>query len=80
LNWKRGNVGDMSQDIVTYNFGSGPDEGTTNVYIMDVIGGHCGGSPDWNWQDQTGATRAANSIGRWTLQPYLRAGLPADPR
>jgi hypothetical protein len=80
LNWKRGNRGDMSQDIVTYNFGSGPDEDTTNVYIVDVISGHCGGSPDWNWQDVTQATRDGGGIGRWTLQPYLRAGLPAEPR
>jgi hypothetical protein len=79
LNWKRGNFGDMSQDVVAYNYGSGADEGTTDVYIIDVIGGHCGGNPDWNWQDQTGATRDAGSIGRWTLHPYLRF-LPPDAR
>jgi hypothetical protein len=80
LNWKRGNRGDMSQDIVTYNYGSNPDEDTTDVYIIDAIGGHCGGGPDWAWFDQTGATRNGGGIGRWTLQPYLRAGFPADPR
>ncbi|MBA3269000.1 MAG: hypothetical protein H0T71_00700 [Acidobacteria bacterium] len=80
LNWKRGNRGDLSQDIVTYNFGSGPDEDTTNVYITDMIGGHCGSSPTWNWEDVTVKTREGGGIGRWTLQPYLRAGLPADPR
>jgi hypothetical protein len=80
LNWKRGNRGDMSQDIVTYNYGSNPDEDTTDVYIVDAIGGHCGGGPDWAWFDQTGATRNGGGIGRWTLQPYLRAGFPADPR
>lgn len=74
LNWKRGNFGDLSQDIVTYNFGSEPDEGTRNVYIIDIIGGHCGPSPSWNWQDQTGATVAAGSIGVWTLLPYIDAG------
>ncbi|HXG90167.1 MAG TPA: hypothetical protein VNJ02_17705 [Vicinamibacterales bacterium] len=73
LNWKRGNVGDLSQDIVTYNYGSGADEGTTDVYIIDTIGNHCGsGAASPNWQDQTGATRAGGGIGRWTLQPYLR--------
>ncbi|MGE3276098.1 MAG: fibronectin type III domain-containing protein [Vicinamibacterales bacterium] len=80
LNWKRGNVGDMSQDVVTYNFGSSADEGTTNVYIIDTIGGHCGNSPSWNWQDQTQATRNGGTIGRWTLLPYVSAGFPPDQK
>ena len=71
LNWKRGRIGDLSEDVVTYNFGAGPDENSTNVYIIDVIGGHCGGNPGPNWQDQTQATRNAGTIGRWTLQPLL---------
>ena len=70
LNWKRGNVGDLSQDIVTYHYGVGEaSEGSTQVYIIDVVGGHCGNSPYANWQDQTQATRNAGTIGRWTLQP-----------
>jgi hypothetical protein len=80
LNWKRGNRGDLSQDIVNYNYGAGPDEDTTNVYIFDIIGGHCGARAYPTWIDQTAATRNAGTIGRWTLQPYLRAGFPADPR
>jgi hypothetical protein len=74
LNWKRGRVGDMSEDVVTYNFSADPDEGTTNVYIIDVIGSHCGGNPQPAWIDNTEATRQAGTIGRWTLQPYLAAG------
>jgi hypothetical protein len=74
LNWKRGNVGDMSQDVVTYNFSADPDEGTINVYIIDVIGSHCGSNPEAAWIDNTEATRRAGTIGRWTLQPYLAAG------
>ncbi|MDH4063239.1 MAG: fibronectin type III domain-containing protein, partial [Acidobacteriota bacterium] len=74
LNWKRGNVGDMSQDIVNYNFSADADEGTTNVYIIDVIGGHCGGNPQPAWIDVTEATRNGGTIGRWTLQPYIAAG------
>ena len=74
LNWKRGNAGDMSQDVVDYNFAAGPHEGTTNVYIVDVIGGHCGGNPTPTWIDNTEATRRGGTIGRWTLQPYLAAG------
>jgi hypothetical protein len=80
LNWKRGNRGDMSQDVINYNFGPGSDEDTTNVYIIDVIGGHCGNNPGPNWADVTQATRDGGTIGRWTLQPYLRAGFPADSR
>jgi hypothetical protein len=71
LNWKRGVFGDMSQDVVTYNFASGADEGTTNVHIIDVISSHCGSNPGPAWQDVTGATRAAGTIGRWTLLPVL---------
>ena len=67
---------DLSQDIVNYNYGSESDEGTRNVYIIDIIGGHCGNSPSANWQDQTGATAAAGTIGIWTLMPYLAAGYP----
>jgi hypothetical protein len=74
LNWKRGNVGDLSDDVVDYNFGSGADDGTTDVYIVDVIGGHCGSNPSPAWIDNTEATRRAGTIGRWTLQPYLAAG------
>jgi hypothetical protein len=76
LNWKRGLVGDLSTDIVNYNYGPDSDEGTRNVYIIDVIGGHCGPSPSWAWIDQTQATRSAGTVGIWTLQPYLAAGYP----
>lgn len=68
LNWKRGRVGDMSQDIVTYNWGSEADEGTRNIYVVDVIAGHCG-SPSDAWIDVTGPADAI-----WTLQPYTAAG------
>ena len=44
-NGKRGNASDPSHDVVDYNWGSDRDEGTTNVYIVDIIGGHCGPSP-----------------------------------
>ena len=71
FNWKRGNIGDLSQDVVTYNFGSGSDESTTDVYIIDVIAGHCGGNPGPNWHDVTEDTRRGGTIGRWTLRPLL---------
>lgn len=65
-NWKRGNVGDPSLDVVAYNWGNNADEGTTEVYIIDIIVGHCSSAPAATWIDQTGATAAAGSIGRWT--------------
>ena len=65
-NGKRGNTSDPSHDVVDYNYGGQPDEGTTDVYIVDVISGHCGGNPGPAWIDQTEATRNAGAIGRWT--------------
>ena len=65
-NGKRGNIDDPSHDVVAYNYSSDPDQGTTQVYIIDVIGGHCGGNPQPAWIDQTAATAAAGTIGRWT--------------
>jgi len=75
LNWKRGNRGDMSQDIITYNYGSESDEDTTQVYIVDIMFGHCG-NPSPGWIDQTEVTRQNGTIGRWTLLPYLDRGYP----
>jgi hypothetical protein len=71
LNWKRAVVGDMSQDIITYNYGSDPDEGTFWVHAVDVIGGHCGPSPGPAWID---VTVLYSTGARWTLVPYLDAG------
>jgi hypothetical protein len=71
LNWKRANVGDMSQDIVTFNWSSDPDEGTLNTRVYDVIAGHCGSNPGPNFDEKTilGSTGA-----KWTLLPYIQAG------
>ena len=65
-NGKRGNPGDPSHDIVDYNWGPGSDEGSTNVYVVDIIVGHCGSNPGGAWIDQTQATANAGTIGRWT--------------
>ncbi|MBI5517256.1 MAG: hypothetical protein HY909_26010 [Deltaproteobacteria bacterium] len=68
LNWKRGVVGDLSQDVVDYYRGAGaPTEGGTDVHIVDIIGGHCGDAPSPAWIDVTEATRLGGTIGRWTL-------------
>lgn len=64
-NGKRGNAGDPSHDVVTYHYGAGASLNSTEVYIIDVIGGHCGSNPVPAWIDVTGATAAGGSIGRW---------------
>lgn len=73
LNWKRGRTGDLSQDVVTYNWGSLADEGTRQIYVLDVIVGHCGSNPGGAWINQTGVGGADAA---WTLQPYTQAGFP----
>ena len=66
-NWKRGNIGDMSQDVVDYYDGAGdPQEDSSEVFIIDVIGGHCGDNPQPAWTDVTQATADGGTIGRWT--------------
>jgi hypothetical protein len=65
-NWKRGQAGNPSLDVVDYHYGSGPSEGSTSVYIIDIIGGHCGRSPGPSWHDVTQVTRDGGGIGRWT--------------
>jgi hypothetical protein len=49
-NCKRGNCPDLSQDVVAYHAGAGPEvNGALETYTVDVIGGHCGGSPAAWW-------------------------------
>jgi hypothetical protein len=64
-NGKRGNPNDPSQDVVTYNYGSGADQGSTQVYIIDVVGGHCGSNPSPAWNDVTQVTRNQGTTGIW---------------
>jgi hypothetical protein len=65
-NWKRGNIGDPSHDVVDYHHGPGPSEGSIAVYIIDVIGGHCGSNPTAAWGDVTDVTYSNGAVGRWT--------------
>ena len=70
-NCKRGNCDDLSQDVVAYYRGRGNPNNSTDVAIIDIIGGHCGGNPQPAWIDQTQATQQAGTIGRWK---YPRLG------
>lgn len=72
-NGKRGNSNDPSHDIVDYHYGAGPSEGSTQVYIMDAIGGHCGSNPTPNWVNQTDITISSGTVGRFiTRRPGRR--------
>ncbi len=82
LNDKRGNAGDMSQDILAYNPTSRADNGESQVYLYDVISGHCGGRADVWFDDVTDVTWSGRGnpacgttfCARWTIDQYLRAG------
>lgn len=65
-NWKRGVVGDPSKDVVDYHWGRGTSEGSTEVYIIDIIVGHCGDNPSAGWGDVTDVTYQSGTVGRWT--------------
>ena len=65
-NGKRGNTSDPSKDVIAYHYGPGPDEGSPDVYIIDIIGGHCGSTPSPIWNDVTGITLQSGTIGKWT--------------
>lgn len=72
LNWKRGNIGDLSQDVITYIFDDIPDElaDQHHIYMWDIIGGHCGGNPTPN----AGPNWSFSVPERWTITPYLSRG------
>jgi hypothetical protein len=62
MNQKRGNQG-LSQDIATYNPTALPDAQAQQIYLWDIIGGHCGSNPTWNWGDVTAATWQGGQTG-----------------
>jgi hypothetical protein len=83
MNDKRGNRGDMSQDIVTYNPTDRPDDGESQIYLFDAIGGHCGPNPtggslgdvtDGTWAAAGNPACGTRYCARWTIDNYLRAG------
>src|SRR5687767_11893554 len=70
-NAKRGNMNDPSLDVVSYFYG--PDvnaniHGRPEVYIFDIIGGHCGATPFVVWVDVTDITFQSGTLGR-TMYP-----------
>ena len=68
-NGKRGNANDPSQDVIDYHYGAGSSQGSTQVYIIDVMFGHCGGSPG-----PTGSIRPRSPPPR---TPWAATSIPA---
>jgi hypothetical protein len=52
---------EVAGDEITYHFGPGPDEGSSDVYPIDILVGHCGPTPSLTWRVFTGEEPA-----RWT--------------
>ena len=68
-NCKRGNCNDPSQDVTSYFWGNHTEfQGSSQVYIFDLIGGHCGPTPSVVWGDVTDITLSSGTIGR-TMYP-----------
>jgi hypothetical protein len=64
-NAKRGNMNDPSLDVVSYFYRDGDNiHNRSEVYIIDIIGGHCGSFPSVVWNDVTDVTVNSGTIGR----------------
>lgn len=79
-NCKRGNCNDPSVDVVSYYYRDQPDiNNRADVYIFDVIGGHCGSNPSVIWNDVTDITFQSGTLGR-TIYPRVgRVVAPCTP-
>jgi hypothetical protein len=44
-NGRRGDPNFVGRDEVAYHYGAGPSENSRDVYVWDVIAGHCGSNP-----------------------------------
>ena len=54
FNGKRGNTADPSGDAISYYHGVLPPVyGSNDVYVVDVISGHCGATPGPSWNNVT---------------------------
>ncbi len=53
LNWKRGQVGSLSFDALTYSYGSNTSEGNHDVYVVDFIIASCSPDSRPGWLDVT---------------------------
>jgi hypothetical protein len=79
-NAKRGNINDPSLDVIGYF--RGPDannfNGSSDSYIIDIIGGHCGSTPSVIWNDVTDITYDSGTLGRVMYPRPGRVVAPCD--
>jgi hypothetical protein len=54
-------------DEVAFHYGAGPDQNSPDVYLIDLLEGHCGPTPRLTYRDFTGEER-----GFWTGAGRLR--------
>lgn len=54
-------------DEVAFHYGAGPDQNSADVYLIDLLEGHCGSSPRPTYREFTGEER-----GFWTGAGRLR--------
>jgi hypothetical protein len=88
LNYKRGNVGSPSQDIITYNGTARPDQGESHVWVIDIVGGDCGRgvatfsdkSQVGTWDQEGQPYCGTRFCAYWNLDGYLAAGNPLYPQ
>jgi hypothetical protein len=78
-NAKRGNMNDTSLDAISYFWGNHDGfNGSTQVYIFDIIGGHCGSNPSTFWGDVTDITYSSGTVGRSLFPRRGRDVTPAS--
>jgi len=80
-NAKRGNMNDPSLDVVSYFRGADANsfQGSSDVYIFDMIGGHCGSTPSIIWSDVTDVTFSSGTLGRTMYPRPGRVVAPCTP-
>lgn len=79
-NCKRGNCNDPSVDVASYFYGNGDNiQNRADVYIFDLIQGHCGSFPSVVWNDVTDATFIGGAIGRTMYPRPGRVVAPCAP-
>jgi hypothetical protein len=77
-NCKRGNCNDPSVDVVSYFYRDGDNINfRPDVYIFDIIGGHCGSNPTIIWNDVTDITFQSGTEGRTIFPRVGRVGAPS---
>jgi hypothetical protein len=57
--------------VISYHYGAGSSQFSTQAYVVDVMFGHCSPSPGPTWINQTGVTHASGTTG---LFIYPRPG------